>query len=189
MAIQIRAKQITVTEKLRDYIEKKLDKLDRYLPTINDLQLELAQEHHRQGGDRVAVQLTLRDKSGMILRVEDKSQGDVYAAVDIITDKMYRQIGRFKGKRRRHAGERFAQLEPEFAAAEDVPVEIEQDEEPVIIRRKQLAINTMNEQEAIDQLELLGHDFFMFNNGETGRINVLYRRKSGGYGVLDPAVS
>ncbi|MBX3062559.1 MAG: ribosome-associated translation inhibitor RaiA [Anaerolineae bacterium] len=194
MQINIYSKNVEVTDKLRSYAERKFDRLDRYLPYITDLSLELAQERHRQGGDRAVAQLTIRDKRGTILRAEDKAQGDHFVAIDNVIDKIYRQISRYKGKRRRRAGEKFATLEPEFAAAEEVPglaetAEEEQMQEAVVARRKHIEIIPMTEQEAIDQLELLGHDFFVFYNAELGRLNVLYRRKSGDFGILDPEVS
>jgi putative sigma-54 modulation protein len=103
---------------------------------------------------------------------------------------MYRQISRYKGKRRRRAGNRFETLEPELAAAEAVPIEQEEAEETAeIVRRKQIELVPMTEEEAIDQMELLGHDFFVFYNANSGAVNVLYRREGGGYGLLEPSVA
>jgi putative sigma-54 modulation protein len=114
----------------------------------------------------------------------------VFAAIDVVVDKIYRQIGRYKDKRRRRTGDKFETLEPEFAAAEAVPDMIDdEDVDTGVMRRKQISIIPMNEEEAIDQMELLGHDFFVFFNPDAGRVNVLYRRTNGGYGLLDPVVS
>ncbi|MCC7449418.1 MAG: ribosome-associated translation inhibitor RaiA [Anaerolineae bacterium] len=193
MEIQIHARNLNVSQRLQEYVEKKLNKLDRYLPHISEVHVELATEHRRKGGDRPVAQLTVRNSKGTILRAEDKSQTDIYASIDTVVDKMYRQISRYKGKRRRRAGDRFEVLEPELAAAEAVPVEVavEEDEEETteIKRRKQVELVPMSEEEAIDQMELLGHAFFMFYNANSGVINVLYRREDGGYGLLEPAVS
>jgi putative sigma-54 modulation protein len=190
MEIQIRSKNVEVSDRLRDYAEKKIGRLDRYLPYITDLSLDLAQERHKQGGDKAVVQITLRDRRGTILRAEDRTQNDIFAAVDMVVDKMYRQISRYKGKRERRSGDRFAALEPELAAAEAVPtaVDVAEEVEQNIIRRKQITVVPMNEDEAIDQMELLGHDFFVFYNADRGRVNVLYRRKNEGYGLLDPVI-
>ena len=189
MQIQINARNLSVNPRLQEYVEKKLNKLDRYLPHIAEVHIDLAHEHQRKGGERAIAQLTVRDRRGTILRAEEKRQTDIYAAVDITVDKMYRQISRYKGKRRRHAGDRFEALEPEFAAAESVPVEGQEEETeeiPLIVRRKQIEMVPMSEEEAIDQMELLGHDFFVFYNAENGRVNVLYRREGGGFGLLEP---
>ncbi len=112
--------------------------------------------------------------------------------MDLVVDKMYRQISRYKDKRRRRAGKRFEALEPELAAAEPLPPEYEtgESEEDLhgVVRRKTLEMTPMNEEEAIDQMELLGHDFFVFYNADTGTINVLYRREGGSYGLLQPVL-
>lgn len=191
MDIQIHARNLNVSQRLQEYVEKKLNRLDRYLPHISEVRVELATEHRRKGGDRSVAQLTVRNSRGTILRAEDKSQADIFAAVDIVVDKMYRQISRYKGKRRRRAGDRFEALEPELAATEAVPVEDADVEEEMgeIMRRKRIEMVPMSEEEAIDQMELLGHDFFMFYNAVSGSINVLYRREGGGYGLLEPTVS
>jgi putative sigma-54 modulation protein len=191
MQIQIHAKNITVNERLGDYAEKKLNRLDRYLPNIVRVDLELSEERRRQGGNRAVAQLTVRNTRGTILRAEDKTQTDPFAAVDVVIDKMYRQISRYKGKRQRRAGDRFEVMEPELAAAEPLPDEASyaDEEMPVsIVRRKAIEIAPMNEEEAIEQMELLGHDFFVFYNANSKSVNVLYRRKEGDYGLIDPII-
>jgi putative sigma-54 modulation protein len=190
MQIEIHARNFTVNDRLQDYVEKKLNRLDKYLPHIAQVQLDLAQEHQRKGGERAIAQLTVRNDRGTILRAEDKKQTDIFAAVDMAVDKMYRQISRYKGKRRRKAGDRFEALEPDLAAAEALPVEAEDSDELTdILRRKDIELTPMNEEEAIDQMELLGHDFFVFYNADNGTINVLYRREGGGFGLLHPHVA
>ncbi len=191
MEVQTRTKNVNVTPRLQDYIDKKVSKLDRYLPGIMDVKLDLATEHRKQGGDRAVAQLTVRNRRGIILRAEDKSQDDVFAAIDLVLDKMYRQIRSYKGKRRRRGGEKFAELEPELAAAEPVPGEEAADQlEPKmeIVRRKSIQLLPMSEEEAIEQMELLGHDFFVFFDAETSLVSVLYRREDGNYGILEPEV-
>jgi len=108
-------------------------------------------------------------------------------------DKMYRRISRFKGKRRAQRG-RFNPSMEELAAAEDLPEEeidlLEapdaEQQPPLIYRRKVVSVQPMTEEEAIEQMELLGHQFFVFYHAEKSKINVIYKRESGGYGVLDP---
>lgn len=186
MDLRIHARNVEVTSRLQDHVERKVNKLDRYLPNIQEVRVDLAIERRKQGQDQCIAQLTLRNTRGVILRAEEKRQPDIYAALDMALDKMYRQIERYKGKRKRKGGGRYP--EPELEMVEPVPLEPEEEQEEklVIVRRKQVALVPMSEEEAIDQMELLGHSFFIFFNAETARIGVLYRREDGNYGVLEP---
>jgi putative sigma-54 modulation protein len=195
----IRGDGLKVTEALEDYAKQRLDRLDRYLPNISDVRVDLAHQHTRRGEDVIIAQITVRHQRGAILRAEEKAAGDIHLAINAAVDKMYRQIQRFKGKRRRKGRERFTATLDELDVAEAIPgidefVEeyeerpgIEAAEAP-IARRKQIAVTAMNEAEAIEQMELLGHNFFVFFNDATSGINILYRRAEGGYGVLVPHV-
>jgi putative sigma-54 modulation protein len=193
MEVQIHARNVDIRPQLREHIEKKTSKLDRYLPNIVDAQIDLAMQHQKQGGERAIAQLTVRDRRGTILRAEDKSQADLAAAVDIVLDKMYRRIRSYKGKQKRRGGERFAELEPELAAAEPVPGEVVDEEETEeklqIVRRKVVQVTPMSEEEAIEQMELLGHDFFVFLSSATNEISVAYLREDGNYGILEPELA
>lgn len=189
MEVQIHAKNVEIQPRLREHVEKKLGKLDRYMPNIVEARIDLASERQKRGGDRAVAQLTVRDRRGTILRAEDKSQNDLYAAIDVVLDKMYRRIRSYKGRQQRRAGDRYAELEPALAAAEPVPGETAEDyaEEKIeIVRRKDILVTPMSEIEAIEQMELLGHDFFVFMNSETSEINVAYLREDGNFGVLRP---
>jgi putative sigma-54 modulation protein len=105
---------------------------------------------------------------------------------------MYRQIERYKGKRKRRGGGRYAEADADLATVEPVPLtEAEEEEEEgktAIVRRKQISLVPMSEEEAIDQMELLGHSFFIFYNAESAKLGVLYRREDGNYGVLEPEI-
>ncbi len=189
MDITINARNIELTPRLREYVEKKVSRLDRYLPNIVEARMELHTEHRRQGGDRQIAQLTVRNSRGAILRAEDKNQTDIFAAVDSVMDKMYRQIRRYKGKRRRRGGAKLAEIEPELLEAEPVPLPEpeEEEEEPKqeIVRRKRVPLVPIDEQEAMDRIEELDHDFYLFLNADTARVCVLYRREDGNYGLLE----
>jgi len=187
MELKIQARNVDVTPRLQEHIEKKVSKLDRYLPNIRELRVDLAMEHRKQGQDQCIAQLTLRNTRGVILRSEEKKQTDLMAALDVAMDKMYRQIERYKGKRKRRGSDRFAETEADLALVEPVPVDVESEEEKTaVVRRKRVNLVPMTEDEAIDQMELLGHSFFIFYNAETAKIGVLYRREDGNYGVLEP---
>lgn len=195
MDITIRGHNVTVTDALESYARKKLDKLDRYLPNIAEIRVDLSHEHTKRGEDLVSAQVTVRHKRGAILRAEERTTGDILVAVNGAVDNMHRRIQRFKGKRSRKGRERFSATMEELNVAEAIPdVEEYVDEatpEPPqteIVRRKEVEVVAMNEEEAIEQMELLGHTFFAFFNAEAGNINILYKRTSGGYGVLVPRV-
>ena len=204
MDIKLVSKNMKVTEELDNYTRRQVDKLDRYLPNIRDISIDLAHEHTRRGVDLVSAQITVRHDRGAILRAEEKTTGDIKKAVDGAVDKMYRKIQRFKGKRDRKGRERFTATLEELDLAEDIPDMEEYNDEYValaaeyeaapdgdsdyvpIARRKDIELQPMSEVEAIEQMELLGHSFFMFYNADTHIVNVIYRREHGDYGLLVP---
>lgn len=183
MDILIHGRNVEVTPRLRSYVERKVERLDRYMPNIAEIRVDLAEEKARLGKNQIA-QITVIHSRGTILRAEERTN-DVFAAVDTVVDKMYRQIERFKGKKRR----RNEGPSDEFAGYETA-VQLEDDEfEPgTVIRRKQFSIEPMHEEEAIEQMDLLGHDFFVFVNAATSGVNVMYRRRDGNYGLLEPEI-
>ncbi len=196
MDVIIQGHDLKVTDALEIYTRKKLDRLDRYLPNIVELRVDLSHERTKRGEDLAIAQITIRHIRGAILRAQEKSPGDINSAINSAVDKMYRQIQRFKGKHIRKGRERFTATIEELNTAEQIPDVEEFVEEPQlengqqneIMRRKEVAVAAMNEAEAVEQMELLGHSFFMFFNATTGSVNVLYKRTSGGYGVLVPRV-
>jgi putative sigma-54 modulation protein len=182
--IEISGRNMEVTDRLVDYVTKKVSKLDRYLSNIDEAHIDLAYaKSARSASDRQVAQLTIRGK-GFILRSEERAD-DIYSAIDTALDRMQRRIERYKGKRNRGRGDG-------RSAADVVPYpEIEEDEAelPLIARRKHFVVSPMDEAEAIEQMILLGHeDFFVFFNAATETINVLYRRRDGTYGLIEPEV-
>lgn len=179
MELIIKGKNVEITDRLRDYVEKKVGKLDRYLPSISEAWVELSTEETRSAQDRQVCQITVRS-NGTILRAEERSD-DIFFSIDTVLDKMYRQIARYKGKRQNRW--RSAPMVPE-----PLPIEVEEEVEEMssIVRVKRFAMTPMHPEEAVEQMELLGHDFFVFYNADEGRVNVLYRRKDGDYGLLQP---
>lgn len=191
MELKIHARNVDVNPRLQEHVEKKVNKLDRYLPNIQEVRVDLAIERRKQGTEQCIAQLTVRNVRGVILRAEEKRQPDVYAALDMALDKMYRQIERYKGRQKHRGGGRYAEADAALETTETAPVEVPEEEEEeklAIVRRKQISLVPMSEDEAIDQMELLGHNFFIFYNAETAKIGVLYRREDGNYGVLEPQV-
>ncbi len=179
MQLIIQGKNIEITDWLRQYVEKKAGRLDRYLPNIQEARVELSSHKTKSAQDRHVAQITIRS-NGIILRAEEKSH-DIFASIDAVVDKMYRQIARYKGRRWGKRGH--VEVEPLPIEEEE---EIEETETPRIVRVKRFIMTPMDPEEAIDQMELLGHDFFIFYNTETDSVNVVYRRTDGNYGLLQP---
>lgn len=180
--LEIFGREFEVTDHIRDYVTKKVAKLDRHLGMIEDIRVDLAYvKAARSAADRYVAQMTARGK-GFILRSEERSD-DVRTAMDTAVDKLSRQIVRFKGKhfRERGDGKSAVDVVPEIES----PVE-EREEAPVIARRKKFHVIPMDEMEAVEQMQLLGHDnFFVFDNAQSGLVSVLYRRRDGTYGLIE----
>lgn len=184
MDISINSRNMEVTTRLQDYVEKKTGRLDRYMPNLTEVRVDLSAENTRSTVERQIAQITIRDNRGTILRAEERNS-DMFAAIDAVVDKLYRQIKRYRGKRRRRL--RSSGVD-EFVVGEPLPFEEEREEETeqTIVRYKRFPLRPMSTEEAIEQMELLGHDFFVFFNAEEEGINVLYRRHDGNYGLLQP---
>jgi putative sigma-54 modulation protein len=178
--VDIFSKNLELTEAIKGYVEKKVTKLDRFLKEVNETRFDITHSKTaRNVNERHSAQITLRGP-GFILRAEERSD-DLYAAIDLVIDKILRQIERFKGKRNRnHVMEK--ESEKEF-----ISEKLEIEEKPRIVRRKNFKISPMNESDAIEQMNLLGHeDFFVFFNIKTNKMNIVYRRRDRNYGIIEP---
>jgi putative sigma-54 modulation protein len=184
MDVQIKSRNGKVTERQRSYIETKLHKLDRYLDGIGDVVVDLSKVQQRGAGETHIAQVTLQTPQGTILRAEERD-ADLFAAIDSLHDSLQRQITRFKdkhfrrGKIRRQGGEMLTVGGDEGGAALG-------DDTPQIVRTKAFDYKPMYSDEAIEQMELLGHNFFVFTDAETNTVNVVYRRRDGNYGLIVP---
>lgn len=178
MDITVKGKNLTVTPALRRHVERKLGKLSRYFEDLTEMTATLSVEKERH-----IVEVTAPLNGGMILRGEEETP-DMYASVDRVADKLERQVRKHKTRlaRRHRPGGNKEQAVPE---ASRPPVE-EAEEEPRIVRTKRFAVKPMPAEEAVLQMELLGHDFFVFYNGDTEEVNVVYRRRDGNYGLIEP---
>jgi len=190
LEVEIYGRNMEVTDRITDYVNKKVSKLDRYLSEIDEARVDLAYiKSARSASDRQVAQITVRGR-GFILRTEERNE-DIFTALDTALDKMQRQIERYKGKHYRGRGDGRSAAE---VASTPVPEEPIIDEEtgelrPAIVRRKQFVLHPMDELEALEQMSLLGHEtFFVFYNANTNSINVLYRRRDGAYGLIEPTV-
>lgn len=184
MEITINGHNLDITPRLRNYVEKKTSRLDRYMPNLYTVRVDLTEESTRSAIDRQVAQVTIRDDRGTILRAEERSS-DIFAAIDEVVDKLYRQINRYQGKRKRKTRNGAAE---EMVIGEPLPIEDLGEDEPeqAIVRYKRFTLHPMTAEEAVEQMELLGHDFFVFFNMEDDAVNVLYKRHDGNYGLLQP---
>ncbi|MHB0858955.1 MAG: ribosome hibernation-promoting factor, HPF/YfiA family [Anaerolineae bacterium] len=178
MQVIVTGKNLEINDQLRDVVESKVTKLDRYLPDIDEARVELSAQKTKSAKDSHVVQLTLRSNS-TILRSEERS-ADLRTALDAVLDKMTRQIDRYKGKHWR-SQVRVQGIQPE--------AEVEAETDSLIIRTKRFSARPMSTDEAIEQMELLGHDFFVFYDAATEEFAVVYRRRNQGYGLLLPELA
>jgi len=182
--VDIYTQNMENTDRINEYVNKKVSKLDHLLKDIEETQIDLSYvKSARNLSDRQVAQITIRGK-GFILRSEERA-ADIFTAIDNALDKVHRQIERFKGKRSRVRDTNVADIE---IAAEKL-IDEEDEIQPLIARRKEFTMVPMDEMEAIEQMALLGHeDFFVFCNANTSDINVLYRRRNGTYGLIIPKI-
>ncbi len=174
MKVTIICKNIQVSDDFKEVVEMKIDKLDKYFATGTEAKVLLS-----AGKNWQKVEATIMTK-GHIFRAEQMAE-DLGIGLDSVVDKLSVQMSKFKTKLQKKNKE---YREPEMVF--DSWPEAEAEVEPEIIKTKSFAVHPMNVEEAIMQMELLGHEFFLFLNGDSGKINVVYARHDGGYGLLDP---
>ena len=184
--VEIVARNMRLTDNTREYVEKKAAKLERHLPGIDEIRIELSHvKTARSATDRQVAQLTVRGKK-FILRTEERSD-ELHAAFDAALDKIQRQIERYKGKHYHGRGD--GRSAAEVVEEDELLVDETGELLPLIARRKKFIVLPMMEDEAVEQMRLLGHDnFFIFFNAEQNAIQVLYRRRNGSYGLIEPIV-
>lgn len=173
LKINIRGEKIEVTEAIKDYIEEKLRRLEKYFD--NDEITAQVKIHVKN--DQQSIEVTV-PTSKFVIRAE-QSSNDLYSAIDLVTDKLERQISKNKAKlNNKYKNVVNFEMNLDFETNED-------EEELPIVKRKQLDTKPMNEEEAILQMQLLGHDFFIFKNIEEDCVSVLYKRKDGKFGIIN----
>ena len=170
MNIQVRGRNVEVTEALKDYITKRVGKVEKYLDNIREAHVTLAVE---RGFHRVEVTIPV---NGIILRGEE-STPDMYASVDLVVEKLEKQVQKHKGRLVKRLSKAVGETPDELLADYDYPQ---------IVRTKRFAIKPMAVDEAVLQMNLLGHSFFVFSNSDSEQVNVLYKRKDGNYGLIEP---
>lgn len=197
MKLSIRGQNFRLQSETEEFAQRKLENLNKFLPNIREIRLDLELQENKRSINQTIAQLTLTHERGAILRTEEHVNGfDRFAietAISQALDKMYARIKRFKGKRQdaRTRGGRFMATIEELDAAQDLPAfqdtaDTDESEPSVVVRRKPIPVVMMDEHEAIDQMELLGHTFFIYRDIASGTVNVIYKRRDSSYGVLEP---
>lgn len=179
MNFNIRGENIEVTPALRNYVEKKIGKLDRYFDTVPSSPVNV---NMQVINNQQIIEITI-PMPQLLLRAEE-SNADMYAAIDLVVEKLERQIRKHKTK----VNKKFRQdgsLKYMFRSdVEDVTFEDEDELE--VVRTKRFSLKPMDTEEAILQMDMLGHNFFVYSNADNGETNVVYRRKDGRYGLIEP---
>ena len=188
MDVAIKGRNIPVTEALERYAREKVERVAKFFDdgSASKVEVELLHERNPAISQPEVADATLF-VGGTVMKAREAS-GDMYASIDLMTDKLMRQVRRYRGRQiDRWQGQR------ERRAAEGAPAEVEDDEAATsdlgarIVRTKQFQMKPMSAEEAAMHMELLEHDFFVFTSAETGDINVLYRRRDGDFGLIEPA--
>jgi putative sigma-54 modulation protein len=178
MQLEVKGKNVEVSDSIRTYAENKLRKLERQLSPPTVVELELTVERNPSISQNQVAEATIWTK-GPVLRAREASS-DMKASIDQLTEKLARQVKRYREKRRQEP-RRGEHPEPVFEAPDE--------SEPLIVKTKQFPVKPMSADEAVLQLELVGHDFFVFQNAESGDVNVVYRRKDATFGLIEPQIA
>ena len=195
MDIKIYAKNLELNPQTERHIQKKFKRLERHLRSISDAKLEVSRTSARSQKDRIVAQMTLT-ANGYTLRGQETGL-NLFAAIDAVTDVIDRQIQRYKGKvyRTAHAKKsgRVATIRvADESATSEVEDELEAPLSPELgkaVRTKRFPMKPMTPEDAILEMELLSHSFFLFYNLDTNDYNVVYRRSDGDYGVIEPELA
>lgn len=175
MKFNIRGNNLDVTKSINDYIEDKISKLEKY---FEDDSIEVKTLISTKGIEQ-KVEVTIW--SGKYNIRAEESNEDLYAAIDLVVDKLERQLKKYKTK----IYDKKRKADREEAAYEEIEEDYFEEENETIVRRKEVFLKPIDEEEAITQMELLGHTFFVFKNVDTEKINVVYKRKDGDYGIIE----
>ncbi|PSB24553.1 ribosome hibernation-promoting factor, HPF/YfiA family [Stenomitos frigidus] len=187
MKLVIQGKNIEITDSLREYVTSKIEKaVSHYQSLTTEVDVHLSVAKNPRVNSKQTAEVTIY-VNGSIVRAEEGSES-LYASIDLVADKISRQLRKYKEKRQAQSQAPVKTVE--VLSDQPVASDLLQDRSPIlpsqVLRTKYFAMPPMTTQEALEQLELVDHDFYMFLNSETGEINVIYERNHGGYGVIQP---
>ncbi|KRM18332.1 ribosome-associated inhibitor protein Y [Ligilactobacillus hayakitensis DSM 18933 = JCM 14209] len=179
LKINVRGENIEVTGAIREYVEKKLEKLEKFFTPNTEATAHVNLKVYSNKNAKVEVTVPL---PYLTLRAEETSQ-DMYGSIDLVTDKLERQIRKFKTKVNRKSREKgIANFEFVTPTSE---TENTEEKELEIVRTKRLSLKPMDSEEAVLQMDMLGHDFFVYEDANDGSVNIVYRRRDGKYGLIE----
>lgn len=194
MKLVIQGKNIEITDAIRDYVNQKVEKAVSHFESLTtEVDVNLSVARNPRINPKQTAEVTIY-ANGTVIRSEESSE-DLYASIDLVADKIARRLRKYKEKRQNNKHKTKTAVEPP-----ELVEELVEDTEGIsnliangtpelpadVVRTKYFAMPPMTVEEALEQLQLVGHDFFMFRNADTGEINVIYERNHGGYGVLMP---
>ncbi|WP_196592776.1 ribosome hibernation-promoting factor, HPF/YfiA family [Pectinatus sottacetonis] len=174
----IRGKNIEITPALHDYVEKKVGRVTKYFDTVGEITVLLTVTKGRH-----IVEVTV-PVEGILLRGEESTM-DMYTSIDLVIEKLERQIRKHKTKLAKRF--RNGSFKPNAVPSSKTDDEYDDDDEYTVVKTKRFAVKPMDVQEAIMQMNLLNHEFFVFRDARTEEVNVVYRRKDGNYGLIEPS--
>ncbi|WP_040204204.1 ribosome hibernation-promoting factor, HPF/YfiA family [Neobacillus jeddahensis] len=180
MKYNVRGENIEVTPAIREYVEKKITKLERYFTEAPDANVNVNLKFNQDKTSKVEVTIPLQQ---LVLRAEETNV-DMYAAIDLITDKLERQIRKHKTKVNRKFREK-GDFPVTFSTTESPEVHDVDEDDLELVRTKRFDLKPMDSEEAILQMNMLGHSFYVFTNSDSNRTNVVYKRKDGRYGLIE----
>jgi putative sigma-54 modulation protein len=184
MDVLLKVRHGAVPDTVREYAETRIGKLDHYLGALDGASVEISEEHTRRAADRWVVEVTAQ-AHGRILRAEERA-ADARQAIDAAHDVMVRQLKRLKTQVYRSQLPRKSRPEPEPPALAPVAEEDDEERSGQIVRLKSFPVKPMQPEEAAEQMELLGHQFFLFIDASSERCAVIYKRRDGQYGLIAP---
>ncbi|MFC6346973.1 ribosome hibernation-promoting factor, HPF/YfiA family [Vagococcus carniphilus] len=177
----VRGENIEVTQAIREYVEKKIGKLERYFTNVPESTAHVNLKVYSDKTAKVEVTIPL---PYLVLRAEETSP-DLYASIDLVVDKLERQIRKYKTKINRKSRETALDTAAATAIIETEAADVHEEPDLEIVRTKRLSLKPMDSEEAVLQMNMLGHNFFIFEDAETNGTSIVYRRKDGKYGLIE----
>ncbi len=185
MKVIVKGRNIDITDALREYAVEKMSKMTKYFDQIMKIEIEFMVEKNPSISNPKTVEVTVFTK-GPVIRAKESST-DMYASIDLVADKLERQVKKYKGKLQAHSLRNNGAIRENVAEMESNNKDDKETAgKPKIVKIKQFTMKPMSPIEASLQMELIGHDFYVFNNAETDEVNVVYRRKDNDYGLIEP---
>lgn len=188
MQVLVKGRNFHITPALKEYAEEKIQRVSHYLDSIIKAEVELSVEKNRRIGNGQTAEVTIFTK-GPVVRGHE-SATDMYAAIDLVVEKIERQVKRYKNRSTHAARKNHRQSPRHMEPLSEVPEDLvlDDEDEGAIVKSKRIEVKPMSPEEATAQMDLLGHDFFVFTNSDTEEMNVVYRRRDGHYGLIEPSV-